>query len=626
MTNDSLSLDEYYHIKHWGDDYFAMNDQGELTVRKPSDDSAVTLLAIVQEAERAGLTLPLLIRFNDILHDRVTKIYSAFDQAKQSLNYKGHYQLVYPVKVNQKCSVVKELVNIPNHNLGLEAGSKPELLSVMGILGQKKSVIICNGYKDSTYIRAALIAQKMGHTVFIIIEKISEWDIIERESRQLGIRPQIGVRIRLVSKSAGLWEDSGGEKSKFGLSAVQVLSLVSKMTHNDWLDCLQMMHCHMGSGIANLHDISVCMQEISQYFIALRKLSVPIHTLDVGGGLGVDYEGTQSASGCSMNYSLYDYAVCILSHIQRACMNAQLAEPDVISESGRALTAHHAVLITNITGIEDESEEMPVSAVEKDSVAEVLEMWRIYRSLPIDNPSQVYDSSSQLLSAAQTKFLHGDINLQDKAVIECLFKKICLNIQKSLISNLPIDKALQEQLAEKLAAKVFCNISFFQSLPDAWALGQVFPVAPLSQLLKRPLKHSILEDLTCDSDGTLKQYVGGSCLNSTCVLPEFDKNTPYLLGFFLVGAYQEILGNLHNLFGNTNSVTVSLHPKNHFSLDGIVSSDNVAHILGTADFDCKSLLLSCEQQLEQCDLSHEVRASYLNELSSIFSQSPYLRV
>lgn len=301
MTFHTPSLDQYYHIKHWGDGYFAMNEQGEIIVRKYPDDTSVTLLAIVQEAELSGLSLPLLIRFNDILHDRVTKIYSAFDQARQTLAYRGQYQLVYPIKVNQEWAVVKELLNSQTHTLGLEAGSKPELLAVIGMLSQKKSVIICNGYKDSTYIRAALIAQKMGHTVFIVIEKIAEWDIIEQESNRLGIRPQIGVRIRLVSKGAGLWEDTGGEKSKFGLSAAQVLLLVSRMTHSGMLDCLQMMHCHMGSEIANIQDIGDCMQEISQYYIALHQLAVPIHTLDVGGGLSVDYEGTQSATGCSMN-------------------------------------------------------------------------------------------------------------------------------------------------------------------------------------------------------------------------------------------------------------------------------------------------------------------------------------
>ena len=626
MTFHTPSLDQYYHIKHWGDGYFAMNEQGEIIVRKYPDDTSVTLLAIVQEAELSGLSLPLLIRFNDILHDRVTKIYSAFDQARQTLAYRGQYQLVYPIKVNQEWAVVKELLNSQTHTLGLEAGSKPELLAVIGMLSQKKSVIICNGYKDSTYIRAALIAQKMGHTVFIVIEKIAEWDIIEQESNRLGIRPQIGVRIRLVSKGAGLWEDTGGEKSKFGLSAAQVLLLVSRMTHSGMLDCLQMMHCHMGSEIANIQDIGDCMQEISQYYIALHQLAVPIHTLDVGGGLSVDYEGTQSATGCSMNYSLYEYASSIMSNIQRACASAQLPEPNIITESGRALTAHHAVLITNITGVEHGCEEILDPFIQDPSVPVVLEMWQNYQSLPTCMPSEVYASSSQLLITAQNNFLHGDISLQDKATVECLFKKICLDIQNNLDMTHPVDQALSEQLSERLAAKVFCNLSFFQSLPDAWALSQVFPVVPISQLLNRPLMHSILADLTCDSDGTLNHYVGGGNVNSTLLLPELDKTAPYMLGFFLVGAYQEILGNLHNLFGDTNSVAVTLQGNGQFSLYNMCDGDTVSNVLSAAHFDCKALLLSYKQQLKRTELPDDTIQLYLMELSSIFSQSTYLRV
>lgn len=625
MTSPGLALDQYYRINHWGDNYFTMNEHGDIMVRKYPEEPSVALVAIVQEAERCGLTLPLLIRFNDILHDRVNKIYTAFEQASQNLAYQGAYHLVYPIKANQEWAVVKELFGNPTHKLGLEAGSKPELLAVIGILGHTSSVIICNGYKDSAYIRTALIAQQMGHKVFIVIEKISEWEIIAQEANALGIRPTVGVRVRLVTKGAGLWEDSGGEKSKFGLSASQVLRLISRMNDCAMLDCLQMIHCHMGSGIANLQDISNCLQEIAQYYIALHQLGVPIHSLDIGGGLSVDYEGTCSSTGCSMNYSLYDYASTILAQVQDACTSAQLPEPRIMTESGRALTAHHAVLITNITGVESGCEDISINPNEHHSDSLLAAMWQQYQSLATSSLAEVYAVSSQLLATAQNNFLIGDISLENKANVEALFHKICVAIQANLDRKQPADLALYSQLSERLAAKVFCNLSFFQSLPDAWALNQIFPVIPISQLLKRPLVPSILEDLTCDSDGTLKQYAGGNQPNATILLPAFDPKQPYRLGFFLVGAYQEILGNLHNLFGDTNSVAVTLHDNGHFALHNRLEGDSVSQVLSAAHFNCETLLLSCKQQLEQTDLPAAIIERYYLELSTRFSQSPYLR-
>jgi arginine decarboxylase len=499
-------------------------------------------------------------------------------------------------------------------------------MAVIAMNTPPQALVICNGYKDSTYIRAALIAQKMGHTVYIIIDKLSEWNIIKQESRRLRIHPQVGVRIRLVSKGTGLWENTGGEKSKFGLSAAQVLQLVSEMSHSAMLDCLQIMHCHMGSEIANIQDINACMQEISQYYVALRKLNVPIHTLDLGGGLSVDYAGTQSATGCSMNYSLYDYASTILSNIQRICVGAQLPQPHIITESGRALTAHHAVLITNITDVELGYEEIILPVNQTHTAPEVLEMWQHYQSLSSCLPSEVYAAAYQSLIKTQHHFLQGTISLQNKAIIESLFKKICLTTHNTLDTTQAIDCSVYEQLSERLAAKVFCNLSFFQSMPDAWALNQVFPVAPISQLLNKRSMPSILEDLTCDSDGTLSHYVGGGCVNSTIALPKFDKNSSYNLGFFLVGAYQETLGNLHNLFGDTSSIAVTLRGDGQFSLLNRSEGDTVSSVLSAAQFDCKTLLLSYQQQLKQSDLPDHIIQSYLTELSTIFSQSTYLRV
>ena len=615
---------DHHAIQHWGDGHFAMNDQGDLVVRHHPHESGVRLASIVQEAEALGLSLPLLIRFNDLLHQRVGKISKAFAKARQDLNYQGEYQLVYPIKANQESEVVTALLNSPPYNLGLEAGSKPELLAVMGVLNQHPSVIVCNGYKDATYIRAALIAQSMGHRVFIVIEKLSEWAIIQQESQRLGLRPLVGVRIRLISKSAGLWENSGGEKSKFGLSATHLLALLAQMSADDKLDCLQMMHCHMGSEIAKIADIAECMQEIGQYFIALSRQGVRLNTLDLGGGLSVDYQGTHSDTGCSMNYGLYEYAATILSAIQKLCREAGLTEPTIITESGRALTAHHAVMITNIIGVEHAYQQGPDGSSHEISVLE--EMRTLHRRLNSTPVAESYAKSVALVSSAQQHFIQGGLSLQDKAQAESLFQNICHDLQAHLDVNLDLNPALEAELSERLAAKVFCNLSFFQSLPDAWALNQIFPVLPITQLLNQPQIHCILGDLTCDSDGTLKRYVSNGRLSSTLLLPAYEQDNPYYLGFFLIGAYQEILGNLHNLFGDTHSVAVRLEGDSGFSLLQPKKGDSVADVLSTAHFNCEQLLLSCKQQLERSDLSAEKIQSYWTELSTIFSQSTYLRV
>lgn len=352
MTINALSDDNLYNIDNWGEGYFNINPYGNIAVSKNPADKGVELQAIVNAASRAGLQLPLLIRFTDILHDRVLKLNKAFAEAIKENNYSGSYKLVYPIKVNQEYTVVREILKAPEYSVGLEAGSKPELMAVIGLLGQTPSTIVCNGYKDSCYIRTALIAQQMGHEVFIVIEKRSELDIILKESARLDIKPKIGLRIRLVTKGAGKWENTGGAKSKFGLNAEQVLDMVNQLKSQNYLDCLQLMHCHLGSQIANIHDIRHCMQEVARYYIELRHLQAPINTIDVGGGLGVDYEGTHSSSECSMNYSIKEYATNILLALRPLCEEANMPEPNLISESGRALTAHHAVLVTNITDVE----------------------------------------------------------------------------------------------------------------------------------------------------------------------------------------------------------------------------------------------------------------------------------
>ncbi|KTD38648.1 arginine decarboxylase [Legionella nautarum] len=624
MIVNALSDDNLYNIENWGEGYFNINPQGNIAVSKKPDDKGVELQAIVNAASRAGLQLPLLIRFTDILHDRVIKLTQAFAEAIKENDYQGTYKLVYPIKVNQEYCVVREILKAPDHPIGLEAGSKPELMAVIGLLGQNPSTIVCNGYKDSCYIRTALIAQQMGHEVFIVIEKRSELEIILKESARLGIKPKIGLRIRLMTKGAGKWENTGGNKSKFGLNAEQVLDVINQLKANNSLDCFQLMHCHLGSQIANIHDIRHCMLEVARYYVELRRLEAPITTIDVGGGLGVDYEGTHSTSDCSMNYTVKEYATNILLALRPLCVEANMPEPNLISESGRALTAHHAVLVTNITDVELIKKTDRLPRPEETDSHVIHDIWNTYQTISQNLPSEIYNYASHALEEAYSLFKHSVISLQEKAKVEQLFTTICFEVQQLLDENNHSDKELMELINERMAAKIFCNLSFFQSLPDAWAIGQIFPVAPISQLVQKPSMHSILQDLTCDSDGTIKRYPGKSCINTTLMLPPYDESKPYHLAFFLVGAYQEILGNLHNLFGDTNSLDVKLLGDGKFEINDLASGDTVTNVLNYAHYDTKKLLLSYEKQLISADLPNEKIQTYLNELRSIFTQQTYL--
>ncbi len=625
MKSHPLHEENLYNINHWGEGYFHVNPAGNIEISQQGAEKGIELQAIVHAASRAGLQLPLLIRFTNILHDRVLRLYQAFSLAIEETAYSGKYQLVYPIKVNQEYCVVRELLNAPNHSIGLEAGSKPELMAVIGLLGQHgPTTIVCNGYKDSGYIRAALIAQQMGHTVFIIIEKRSELDIILRESARLSIKPLLGVRIRLVNKCLGKWENTGGAKSKFGLNAEQVLDLVHHLKTQNALDCLQLMHCHLGSQIANIHDIRNCMQEVSRYYIELRRLNAPINTIDVGGGLAVDYEGTRSNTDCSMNYSVNEYATNILLTVRDLCLEAEMPEPNIISESGRALTAHHAVIVTNITDIDVASKTPQLPIIEPDESRVILDIWDTYQVMTNHSPMEVYHYAEHALNEAHSMFKHGVISLTEKAKVEQLYTTICLEIQQRLDDTIPGDRELIESLNERLAAKLFCNLSFFQSIPDAWAIGQIVPIAPITQLAEKRCMHGILQDLTCDSDGTLKKYTGESGITSTLLLPRFNENKPYDIAFFLVGAYQEILGNLHNLFGDTNSMDVKLTMNGGFEINDLVSGDTITNVLNLAHYDTKKLLQSYEKQLIQTELPDEQIQTYLNELRSIFTKLTYL--
>ncbi len=622
--NNKRADKHFYNMEHWGAGYFHINAQGNVEVRKEGAISGVELQTIVNSAAQFGLNLPLLIRFTDILHARIDHLYLAFAQAIAATRYQGQYQLVFPIKVNQEFSVIDCLLQNPKHSIGLEAGSKPELMAVIGLLNQERATIICNGYKDNAYIRAALIAQSMGHQVFIIIEKRAELNIIIQEALQMRIKPRVGVRIRLTTTCHGKWEHTGGVKSKFGLNAEQVMDLVQQLKAHDFLDCLQLMHCHLGSQIANLQDIAACMQEVVQYYIELHRLQVPIQIIDVGGGLAVDYEGTHSSNDCSMNYDLCEYATQILRSVAGACLKENLPQPNIISESGRALTAHHAVLITNITDIETVDTDYAKTSIMPGDTDLIRDMENIYQAITRVSGLVSYQQAQAILNHSQLLYSQGDMNLAEKAKIEQMFAVICYVVLNKLDSNIVFESALIDEINERLATKFFCNLSFFQSLPDAWAIGQIFPIVPITQLFEQPNLHGILQDLTCDSDGTLKCYTGQSTIKSTLLLPPYDPQKPYHLAFFLVGAYQEILGNLHNLFGDTNSLDIALLDNGTFKISHLVHGDTVSAVLKAAHFSTEGLLRSCEAQLHLTNLSKRDKQAYLAELHAIFKQLTYL--
>ena len=624
MSLKGVESSSDYNIANWGAGYFQYNRLGQIEVINPLDGSTVSLQSIIHYANQSGLSCPLLIRFSDILVDRVKTIYQGFEEAIVEHDYQGGYQLVYPIKVNQEYVVVKSLLNVPNSPIGLEAGSRPELLAVLGVMGDASATIICNGYKDSAYVRLALIAQAMGHKVFLVIEKYSELALILNEASQLNLKPCLGVRIRLVTKGAGKWENTGGAKSKFGLNSEQVLALVEELKQQGMLDCLSLMHCHLGSQIANISDIRHCMQEVTQYYIALRQLHVPIATLDVGGGLAVDYEGTCSSTDCSMNYSIKEYASNILMTLIPACRAASVPEPNLISESGRALTAHHAVLVTNITDVErprPNQDILPEDIQACHLIPEILDTLEI---LPSHLPLETYNYATASLEQAHSMFKHGLINLKQKAIVEAIFIEICLRLQEKLRSESSNQVELLQEINERVATKVYCNLSFFQSIPDSWAIKQIFPIAPLTQLLDKPSMQSILYDLTCDSDGTVKSYTGESHLLSTIMLPAYDEKNPYFLGFFLVGAYQEILGNLHNLFGDNSSLGVKLQGNGVFEIYDMAAGDTIEQVLTSAHFNMKHMVLSFEKQLKKANLPFDISRSYLNEILGHLSKPTYL--
>ena len=614
-----------YNIAHWSNGYFDINEAGHL-VAKPDRQQSIDLYQLSKEIKDLGLSLPVLVRFSDILNDRVDTLTRAFAKAKQRHDYQGHYTAVYPIKVNQQRSVVQAILERGIDSVGLEAGSKPELLAVLAQI-PVGGVVVCNGYKDREYIRLALIGLSLGMRVTIVVEKPSELELILDESARLGITPVIGVRARLASISAGKWQNSGGEKAKFGLAAAQILELVQRLAQVGKLDCLQMLHFHLGSQIANIRDIQRGMQECARFYAELRRLGAGIQCVNVGGGLGVDYEGTRSRSACSMNYSAQEYANNIVHALWEVCQAQALPQPAIISESGRAITAHHALLITNVIDSECVPHAEGLSAPAADAPQLLQDLWQRYQALG-QRPLQVsvveaYHDAVHWLSEAHGLYSHGVLGLEQRAQAEGLYFAICRQVQALLHVGRRSQRTLLDELNEKLADKYFCNFSLFQSMPDVWAIQQIFPVVPLHRLEQAPTRRAVLEDITCDSDGRIDHYVDSDGIESSLPLHQWNNGEQYLLGIF--GAYQEILGDMHNLFGDTDSVHVRLDGKGGYRLDLAVRGDSVDTVLRYVHFNPEDLLQLYQAKIESAPgLSEAQRQDYFAALSEGMRGYTYL--
>ena len=594
-----------YAINFWGDGYFSINAQGNVSV-KPSADKAteLDLFEIAQSLREKNLSLPVLVRFTDILKDRVKRLNDAFAKACANNNYQGRYTPVYPIKVNQQGKVVEGIISADN--IGLEAGSKPELLAIMA-LSKPGGVVICNGYKDRAYIRLALIGLKLGLKVYLVIEKPIELGMILEEAARLDIKPCVGVRVRLASISAGKWQNTGGEKSKFGLHANEVLQLVDRLKQANLLDCLQLMHFHMGSQIANIRDIKVALKEAGQFYAELHRLGAPIKIVDAGGGLGVDYDGSRSRRESSINYSLDEYAQNIVRSFAKICAEKHLPQPDIITESGRAITAHHAVLITNVTDIES------VYSNQADIAP-----------LPFDvNLVELYHDTQFNFKDGQEQFALGKASINALAKTENDYALRCQQIKNQLNPNNQNEAAILKELNEKLADKIFCNFSLFQSMPDIWGIDQIFPIMPIHRLNEQPTRRAVIQDLTCDSDGRIDQYIDGQNIEKTLAIHEIDSNQPYLIGFFMVGAYQEILGDMHNLFGDTHSINIELDDKGYHFYD-LQEGEHVSDLLDYVHISSEDLKSAYRKKLADSALTDQQRLDYEKELMAGLTSYTYL--
>ncbi len=556
---------QLYSLPYWSEGYFDVDAKGRVCAQPQGEHGpSLPLPELIAQACADGVKLPLLLRFSDILPHRLQAMQSAFNKEMASLNYQGGYTAVYPIKVNQHFGVAGVLAQASSEQFGLEAGSKPELMAVLG-LAKQGSVIVCNGYKDREFIRLALLGKQLGFETYIVVEKPSELAVIIQEARALGVKPCIGVRLRLATLGAGKWQNSGGDKAKFGLSPRQVLDLVEQLRQEDLLDCLNLLHFHMGSQISNLRDIAAGMREAVRYFVELSKAGCNIRYMDSGGGLGVDYEGTRSRGACSTNYRLEQFAHTLIQPLKEACEQHQLPEPRMITEAGRAMTAHHAMMVVNVSEVEQAPKGAVSLAIAGESLV-IKHLRELAVAIEQRTALEVYLEAQHYLAEGQALFAHGQLSLDERALLDDLFYSIAHSVRELLNPDDKTHREVLDELDERLVDKYFVNFSVFESIPDVWAIDQVFPIMPIARLDEQPMRHGVIADLTCDSDGRVDTYVQSQTLSHSLPLHSLKTGESYRLGIFMVGAYQETLGDIHNLFGDTDTANVSLNAAGGFDI------------------------------------------------------------
>lgn len=587
---------DLYNIHGWGIGYFGINDKGNATVSPLKEKGPVIDLAdVMLDLQLRDVATPVLLRFPDILDHRIEQISHCFNAAAKEYGYKGQYYNVYPIKVNQQRPVLEEVVRHgKKFNIGLEAGSKPELHAVLAVQNNPESLIICNGYKDEDFIELALLAQKMGKKIFLVVEKLPELALIARLARQLNVRPNIGLRIKLASFGSGKWEESGGYQSKFGLNASDLIEAIDLVHQEGLEDCIKLIHFHLGSQITNIRKIKAGLREVSQYYCQLNKMGFEVEFVDVGGGLGVDYDGTRSTSTSSVNYSVQEYANDVLYSIVDACDKHGMKHPNVIAESGRALTAHHSMLIFNVL----ETAGQAFWNADRDSIAEndpaeLKDLHGIYKNLTNSNMLESWHDALQIHEDVLDKFNFGTVDLPTRANAEKLFWGIAQKVER-LAGQMRHPPYELHNLGKLLADKYFCNFSLFQSLPDSWAIDQIFPIMPIQRHDEEPSRNVTLQDITCDSDGKVDFFVKQTEISRSLPLHVPKEGEPYFVGVYLVGAYQEILGDLHNLFGDTNAVHIVCKSGNKWEIDKVIDGESVADVLEYVQFDDKKLVKDME--------------------------------
>jgi arginine decarboxylase len=594
-----------YNTEGWGDGYFDINEKGHVVVRpdKEHPDRALDLFELATDLEAQGVILPVLLRFSDILRSRIEALNAKFQHAIQEFEFTGGYTTVYPIKVNQQRHVVEEIVEFGKATgVGLECGSKPELQAVLALSESADHLIICNGYKDEEFMRLALMGQRLGHEVFIVIEQVSELDVLLQVAEQMGVTPKCGVRIKLTTEGSGRWAQSGGEKSKFGLSPAQLMQVIEKLTAAGKLDIVKLIHCHLGSQITDIRFIKRGLQELSRFYVELHAMGLNITHVDVGGGLGVDYDGTQSTAQASVNYSLQEYANDIVYTLAEVCRDKELPMPHIISESGRALTAHHALLLLSVIDVESVNDPLSPTIGEDDHQL-LHEMSDDLKAVSRKNVSvrrvrEIYHDAVFDKERAQQLFESGVFSLRERAFAERLH--LCTINQIARVAQHKRDEFddIVVDLDAALVDRYFCNFSLFQSLPDSWAIDQLFPIMPIHRLDEEPTRRGTLQDITCDSDGKIDRFVGDKNGDPSLALHPFkDDGEPYMLGIFLTGAYQEILGDLHNLFGDTNAVHVRLSDGG-YEITDLVHGDTVTEVLNYVQFRASDLLTTFRRKVQ----------------------------